>query len=65
MSRKIEPPHKPITQCGMIGCTNHYRCLHYEGNPGKQIPCPPMCPYQSWPTTLFRRKFWSREWVLK
>lgn len=47
----------------MPGLPNGVRCMHYEN--GEHIPCPPMCPLQSWPTFMFRRKFWSRKWVLR
>jgi hypothetical protein len=38
-------------------------CKH--GQNGRQIPCPPMCPRQDWPPSLFRRRLFGRGWVLR
>lgn len=38
------------------------RCRH-EMN-GRQIPCPPQCPRQSWPKSKFRRTIFGN-WKLK
>ena len=29
-----------------------YGCEHYYGD--RQIPCPPACPVQQWPVSMFR-----------
>jgi hypothetical protein len=29
-------------------------CRHYEN--GRQVPCPPMCPYQRWPRVAQGRR---------
>lgn len=39
------------------------RCKHYMDD--RQVPCPPRCPYQSWPEYLFRRTFFTGRWKLR
>lgn len=40
-----------------------HSCFHREN--GKQIPCPPMCPYQSWPKSMFRFTWLTGRYKLK
>jgi hypothetical protein len=43
-------------QTAVTGCEHHYG--------DRQIPCPPMCPVQQWPRSMFRLT-WSGRWKLR
>jgi hypothetical protein len=38
-------------------------CEHYYGD--RRVPCPPACPAQQWPRSMFRLTWFGRHWKLR
>lgn len=43
---------------GIVGC-------RHGSDPARPQPCPPMCPVQEWPRSLFRFGWFHDGWVLR
>lgn len=55
--------NKEVFAQEMSAASSIIRCHHKEN--GRQIPCPPMCPRQSWPESKFKRSLWTGRWKLR